>query len=158
MALRRARKSAPGPDGLGAKAWLATPLGVETLAEAMTWQLEGPPMRQEWNLSIAVFPAKGTRDDDPQEVLRRAGETRPLALENTSKKAVMWALTSCTKKVAGWHCVDTQGGFICGRNFCNNIIELDARSRVLSMAAGHGGSPFLISFDWGQAFPIIAQD
>eukprot|EP00959_Pyramimonas_sp_CCMP1952_P326599 6836497-Pyramimonas_sp.AAC.1 len=63
-------------------------MGVETLAEALAWQLEGLPMRQEWNYTVAVFPAKGTRADDPHEVLRRAGETRPLALENTSKKAV----------------------------------------------------------------------
>eukprot|EP00959_Pyramimonas_sp_CCMP1952_P340239 7126329-Pyramimonas_sp.AAC.1 len=53
LALRKARKSAPGPEGLAAKAWLAMPLGVETLAEAMSWQLEGLPMRQEWNYSIA---------------------------------------------------------------------------------------------------------
>ena len=140
VGLRRARRSAPGPDGLGAKAWLATLSGVDTLAEALEWQLDGMPMRQDWNFTVAVFPAKGSRTDDPQEVLRKAGETRPLALENTSKKAIMWSLNACMKRASEQNCVDTQRGFLRGRNFCDNIAELDTSARIMSMQGPTGAA------------------
>eukprot|EP00959_Pyramimonas_sp_CCMP1952_P159674 3339757-Pyramimonas_sp.AAC.1 len=68
---RQARRAMPGLDGLGPEARLASPAGVQTLALALQWRLAGPPMRQAWNFSASVLPARGARGEG------RAGGAAP---------------------------------------------------------------------------------
>ena len=54
--------------------------------------------------------------------------------------------------------VGSQRGFIGGRNFGANILELDVWSRVTGLEDDAPSRlPILVSFDYGQAFPSIAR-
>eukprot|EP00959_Pyramimonas_sp_CCMP1952_P390828 8190254-Pyramimonas_sp.AAC.1 len=67
------------------------------------------------SLCDVVFPVKGERQEGPHEVAHRPGETRPMALENTSKKVATWSISLGMKLAAGEKCVDTPRGFLRGR-------------------------------------------
>eukprot|EP00959_Pyramimonas_sp_CCMP1952_P239633 5007792-Pyramimonas_sp.AAC.1 len=52
-----------------------------------------------------------------------------------------------------------QRGFIPGRNFGVNVLELDVHARCQSVApSGSLDYPVLFSLDFGQAFPSLNQD
>eukprot|EP00959_Pyramimonas_sp_CCMP1952_P064304 1342920-Pyramimonas_sp.AAC.1 len=53
----------------------------------------------------------------------------------------------------------TQRGFIAGRQFTSNILELDMMARVASLQpVVHERNPMLVALDFGQAFPSLSQE
>ena len=81
--LKRAKASAPGPDGIPYAAWLASgSYGAAALHLAMRVMMDGtrPPLG--FNNSLGIFLLKGTADDDTLcSVKRTAENTRPLGLK-----------------------------------------------------------------------------
>eukprot|EP00959_Pyramimonas_sp_CCMP1952_P132620 2772934-Pyramimonas_sp.AAC.1 len=52
----------------------------------------------------------------------------------------------------------SQRGFIRGRNFCHNVLELDIHARLAPQhPLAERRSPILVGFDYGQAFPSLSQ-
>ena len=96
--------------------------------------MEGPPPG--FNNSLGIFLPKGTADDDTLGSVKRTAEnTRPLGLKNTDNKTIAAAI-NLTMSGAIAHWADTQqNGFICGRQGLNNIIDIDARARILDISA-----------------------
>ena len=63
--LRKAKHSAPGPDGVPYAAWRAAGrFGAEVLHEELTEITISGRGPNDFNISIAIFPAKGDADDD----------------------------------------------------------------------------------------------
>ena len=101
--LKRAKASAPGPDGIPNAAWLASgSYGAAALHLAMR-VMDGmrPPLG--FNNSLGIFLPKGTADDNTLS-----------SLKNTDNKTIAAAINyaiSC----AITHWADSkQNGFICG--------------------------------------------
>eukprot|EP00959_Pyramimonas_sp_CCMP1952_P245306 5127080-Pyramimonas_sp.AAC.1 len=80
-------------------------------------------------MSIAIFPPKKVLDGDGMEVIRKPNETRPLMLRSTGPKAIASAVNSRLKSMIDRGASKAQRGFITGRNFLENLVELDAMSR-----------------------------
>ncbi|CAK0837080.1 unnamed protein product, partial [Prorocentrum cordatum] len=161
-ALRRARPAAPGVDGLPARAWLSHSAGCEVLLAAQRWMALGRPMRKELNMSIAIFPPKKVLDGDGMEVIRKPNETRPLMLRSTGPKAIASAVNFKLKSMIDRGASKAQRGFITGRDFLEDLVELDAMPRVASMCALEQArgweEPTLLSFDFAHAFPSLLHD
>ena len=79
------------------------------------------------------FLVKGEDDHDSVAVLMDPMSTRPLCMKNTDNKSIASAncialhldFTKITHK--------TQNGFTQGRNFLNNLVDVDSASRMYSM-------------------------
>ena len=92
--LKRAKASAPGPDGIPDAAWMASrSFGAAALHLAMRVMMDGarPPLG--FNISLGIFLPKGTADDDTLNSVKRSAEnTRPLGLENIYNKTIAAAV------------------------------------------------------------------
>ena len=180
--LKRAKASAPGPDGIPirrlARFWFSRhrrPLPGDANDDA--WR--DPPG---FNNSLGIFLPKGTADDDTLGSVKRTAEnTRPLGLKNTDNKTIAAAINP-TMSGAIAHWADTQqNGFICGRQGLSNIIDIDARTRILDISATASAAkppplrtsrnrtsaastppvkdlPAIILFDFCAAFPSVAHE
>ena len=135
--LKRAKASAPGPDGIPYAAWLASgSYGAAALHLAMRVMMNGTRHPLGFNNSLGIFLPKGAADDDTLcSVKRTAENTRPLGLKNTDNKTIAAAI-NYTISGAITHWVDSQqNGFICGRQGLNNIIDIAARARISDTSA-----------------------
>jgi hypothetical protein len=79
--LSRVRHPAPGPDCVPYGMWrIAGPIGAVVLRNVLHDQCASLPTLPEFNESRGVFPAKGVKDDDGLETVKRgASEVRPLS-------------------------------------------------------------------------------
>ena len=79
MFLKRAKASAPGPDGIPYAAWLASgSFGTAALYLAMRMMMDGGKPPSGFNNSLGIFLPKGTADDDTLGSVKRTAEnTRP---------------------------------------------------------------------------------
>ena len=181
--LKRAKASAPGPDGIPYAAWLASgSFGTAALYLAMRMMMDGGKPPPGFNNSIGIFLPKGTADDDTLASVKRTAEnTRPLGLKNTDNKTIAAAINlTMSDAIAQW--ADTQqNGFIRGRQGLNNIIDIDARARILDISATASAAclppprtsrrtatvpstqpvkelPAIILFDFCAAFPSVAHE
>ena len=113
-------------------------------------------MRREYNVSIAAYVPKGSREEDSAEVVREADATRPLFLKTTANKAVMWAVNSKMKLVVKKRAAQSQRGFVLARNFLDNIVEMDGYGRCYSAAPSASADlPMMLGYDFAQAFPSM---
>lgn len=136
-ALRKARDTAPGPDGLLYSSWragggeTATVLRRTLAAAAATGRYP-----THFAGSVAVFLPKGaSQSDDPHTGMRRrqAGNTRPLALMDTGAKCLMTLLSRpIAERLPAWASPQQQG-FIRGRGTLQNVLKLDTSARCLTM-------------------------
>ena len=53
------------------------------------------------------------------------------------------------------HISKIQRGFIRGRQFTENIVELDAKAREYSMTVDASNMPALVLWDFAAAFPSV---
>ena len=84
-----AHHSQAGPDGLPYCAWArGGELAEQVLESAADWQLQGLPLPLSFNESVAVFPPKGSKEEDATGIWRAPDETRPLGLKNTDAKII----------------------------------------------------------------------
>lgn len=88
-------------------------------------------------------------------VIRCADETRYISLKNSDTKLGASVINFVWKRpIADWAC-EVQNCFVSGRNFLNNVAELDSYARVASWAGAWW--PGCLFFDFAAAFPSVAH-
>jgi hypothetical protein len=134
---RKARHSAPGPDGLPYGAWKAPgKTGARATARGIEELMESEPAPADFNDSLGIFPAKGDADDDSKLMKRRQAEdTRPLSCKNTVNKGMAATVNRQMVDPIARNAHHSQEGFIKGRQGLNNVTTLDAASRVADLKA-----------------------
>ena len=164
------KNRAPGPDGLPFEAWRATGVeGENTLAGYSEHLHSGARPHKLFNSSLMTYPPKGVKEGDAVAIIRAAKETRPISLKNSDNKAITDANVSCFRNLVGKNTHHIQRGFVHGRNFLENVLELDSMSRIYSMFAVHNyglaaflDKPHLVpitpTFDFEAAFPSVAHE
>eukprot|EP00959_Pyramimonas_sp_CCMP1952_P367510 7697706-Pyramimonas_sp.AAC.1 len=131
-ALRRAKPSAPGPDRLPASAWLLDERLLQVLYSVMVGLFAGRVPPWGLNFSNLAFVPKGDEPADAVDVVRGAGQVRPLTMKNTDVKAMTTAANHELAKVIGERAHPVQQGFIRGRSFLHHIVSHDAYGRAAS--------------------------
>ena len=161
--LNKARDSSPGADGLPYSAWKATGLrGSTTLFLTGESQLRGIGMPLSYYSVVKCFPPKGSDPDDAVTCSRLVDDTRPLALINTDRKTTAAVMNRAVSHVYAKGLNKIQNGFVRGRNFIDNVVDLDGHARVHSQSAASDCSPAalrpgLASWDYAAAFPSLSQ-
>lgn len=96
------------------------------------------------------------------EVIRSPLQTRPLSLKNTDNKLVVSANMDALKSTYCKLTHHVQNGFVKGRNFLNNILDLDSAGRIYSWRhwdklrdRGVTHMPVSAAFDFAAAFPSV---
>ncbi|CAK0857630.1 unnamed protein product, partial [Prorocentrum cordatum] len=109
-------------------------------------ELRHPPSFQAWV-------------DQVQTEAAESAKVRVLGLRNCDLKLISSTVNRAIRPALVSLAPPCQRGFIPGRNFGNNILELDVSSRQMSVVP-HGSTdiPVLYSLDFGQAFPSLNQD
>ena len=155
----RAKPSATGPDGLPYAAWAHSgPAAGDTL-QGLYFELaaERHPCFG-FNDSVTVFIPKGESDNDLELLARHPGETRPLGLKNSDNKTIAATINHSLKPLINDNACKLQRGFIAGRNFLNNIVDLDSFARIFSDPSNQFLWPILCLYDFAAAFPSILHD
>jgi len=165
--LSQVSDSAPGPDGIPYSAWKAAgKVGVETLYQICLSLQSGASPPVFFNASLILFLTKGESELDSVEVIRSCMDTRPISLKNADNKIVTSVEIRCMRAGAQSSTHKTQNGFVPGRIFLNNVLDLDSASRIYSMhfiKSGHNAFnhpaliPILAFFDFAAAFPSVAH-
>ncbi|CAK0883697.1 unnamed protein product, partial [Prorocentrum cordatum] len=154
--LRRQEDSGPGPDRLRHAAWARAPRGAGILFDGLQWILQGSTSSWNFNELLGVFIPKGTEANDAEGVFRDVGDAKPLGLKNTDCTILIGVCCFELSRRVPAGPDSNQRGCVLGRNFCSNIVGLDAYSRVYSMGP-QASPPLLVGFDFGQAFPSLCQ-
>ena len=127
--IRRAKNSAPGPDGLPYASWLACgDLGATTLHGILLDACNGRVPASSFNDTSIVFLPK-TDVSCPGGLIAAPGAMRPLGLKNTDNKALAATLASTIARAIRRAASPVQQGFVQGRRLTDNIIEIDWAAR-----------------------------
>ena len=127
---------------------------------------DGEAAPPHFNVSLAWFPPKGEVAEDRIEIIRSPLDTRPLSGKNTDNKAIVLANVLTLEPQYKEIVHKSQGGFVSGRNFLRNLVDIDAAGRIFSSkfegASEHvkrivKNFPVISSNDSGAAFPSIIQ-
>mgnify|MGYP000660213469 CR=1 FL=1 len=81
-----------------------------------------------------TFLVKGEAETDSVAVVRSPKDTRPLCMKNTFNKLIVDANCKCLNSEFSQITHHTQNGFVGGRNFSKNPVDLDASGRIYSSA------------------------
>ena len=96
--------------------------------------LSGAPAPMHFSDGMLAFSPKGEQEDDgstgPGFVERLPSETRPLTMKNTDNKLIAAAVTYASIPTFKDTVNCIQQGFVPGRNFVGNVVQLDFESRV----------------------------
>ena len=126
--------SRPGPDGIPYVAWAsAGPIGDDTLYTTDKSIRNGREPPPNFNESGISFIPKGEEEADPVEIIRNANDNRPISTKNTDNKVIIAVNTYKLKDRYSANTHSTQRGFVGGRNFLGNVLDLDSASRIYSM-------------------------
>lgn len=135
-AFRLARRSAPGPDGIPASAWAASGRDGARIIQGLFAHLTSTAATpKSLHQGIMVFLPKPTGEqarDVEWQAARSAPECRPLTLRNCDAKAIASATAFRARPgLAAW-ADESQRGVIRGRQFIDNVTDVDSRARVLT--------------------------
>eukprot|EP00959_Pyramimonas_sp_CCMP1952_P108701 2272938-Pyramimonas_sp.AAC.1 len=113
------------------------------------------------SITPQVFLPKSVSEDGAQagQVERGADKARAPGLRNCDVKVLSATMNAALRPILERVAPPCQRGFVPGRNFGLNVLELDVSSRLLSCTP-HGSRdlPILYSLDYGQAFPSLNQE
>ena len=109
-----------------------------------------------FNDALFVFIPKGTEDGDEDGIVRSPCGTRPLGLKNCDVKAISSASHMILKRGLSERASKLQNGFVSGRNFLDNIVDIDSRARIFSMASAEA-IPIMFFTDSGAASLSLIQ-
>ena len=161
------KNKTPGTNMIPDVAWQVCPqIGIPTITAYSQHLFSGAPPHEGFNDSGIGFPPKGEKSLDAVEVFRSAKETRPISLKNSDNKFIVGAAVRKLAPEAKTKTHESQRGFVSGRNFLNNVLDLDSIARILSMYYIHKGGdpnldiskiPILAFFDFETAFPSVAH-
>eukprot|EP00959_Pyramimonas_sp_CCMP1952_P121227 2534774-Pyramimonas_sp.AAC.1 len=157
-AARRARPSAPGPDGLPCEARRRSPLGAQALEEVTLDLAAGLPPPTDWNEHLVVFLPKGKgASDDAAGAFCSASTTGALSLKSSDCKLVASAINAKLKRTVAATSPEAQRGFLVGRNFLNYITLLDTYARACGFQS-KCEHPVVVLYDFGDAFPSLETE
>lgn len=138
-AFRRARPSAPGPDGIPATAWAACGheggMVMQSLFIHLTTRAATPPSLHS---GIMVFLPKPTGEairDAEWQAARTASECRPLTLRNCDAKGIAAIVAYRARDGLRAWTHESQRRFVKGRQAIDNITDVDTRARILTAIA-----------------------
>ena len=170
-AIKLARDTAPGPDGIPSSAYkklgegaitilhevatsLCTSTGVEELKQAYSDRCgEGS---HDFNRSLlCCLPKKPTGTDPEAGEFFNGESTRPLALVNTDNRILASAARIAWEPLLDGYICANQQGFLKGRQMLNNVIDIDYQSMTVSLKCEKGAVVF---FDFKAAFPSVAHN
>ena len=168
-AIKHAKTSSPGPDGLSAAHWRAMGKTAEDVILAAAASLSQENASQEiqtayrdadsvsnlFNRSILCCIPKGDGEEDALHGRsHEAGQTRPLSLVDVSNRIIAAAYKKRWEPQLGaWVSID-QRGFIQGRSMMKNVVDLEAAGFSTS-ALHERGMTLLIDFK--AAFPSVSH-
>ena len=158
-AIKSARDSMPGPDGIPAKAYkilgeyavhilfdAAKALGTESHADLL---LEAYADRSEqdkhcFNASLlCCLPKKPHRTDPESGEVYRGEDTRPLSLVNTDNRIIASAARIKWEPLLDKYFISKmQQGFLKGRYMMNNILDIDYEAMTVSLRYRRGALLF----------------
>jgi len=157
--------SQTGTDGLPYSAWRAAGgHGVKALHSCDKALRQGVLPPPEFNESSAIFVPKGSHPHDPVEVIREPLQTRPLSLKNTDNKIIVATNVKALEPQYKQMTHRCQNGFVAGRSFLNNLLDIDSASRIYSMCyhsecsnRNPSNIPVIATYDYEAAFPSVKQ-
>ena len=104
------------------------------LFKCLNSHLSGAPGPSHFNDGLWAFLPNGEQEDDgsagPGCGERLPNETRPLTMKNTDNKLIAAAVTYAAIPTFKDTVNNNQQGFVPGRNFVGNVVQLDFESRV----------------------------
>lgn len=138
--LRRARDTAPGPDGVPYSDWKnAGPRAHSVLARLLVRMTAERAAPARFSDAIAAFLLpKGAAPHDPPnsgQRARRPENTRPLALKHTDCKTVASTINFLIRNAMKVWTVPQQRGFVATRGPLQLVVRLETLARTLSMEA-----------------------
>eukprot|EP00959_Pyramimonas_sp_CCMP1952_P006659 138964-Pyramimonas_sp.AAC.1 len=129
--------------------------------DALGWIGDGQALFDCSSITIQAFLPKLVTDAELRdgECTRSPDKVRVLGLRNTDVKLLSSVMNRALQPLIHHIVPPCQRGFVGGRNFGVNILELDAHARELSVGPpGSSDIPLLFSLDFGQAFPSLNQE
>jgi len=170
-AVKQAKNSMPGPDGIPAMAYIAMGdmmidlledmigvLSSEEAEDVLTEAFSSMTLeeRHAFNASIlCCLPKK------PSGVHEEAGEfyhpdaTRPLNISNVDNRLLASAARLAWEpKFEKWISA-MQRGFLKGRQMLHNVLDIDFEAMRVSLKTEHG---LLVLFDFRAAFPSVSHE
>jgi len=157
-AARHGRDASPGPDRLPYAAWARSPGAISWLYRLSQEAQAGLGFPDSFNHGLLVLIPKNGEAFCAAEAIRRPGKLRPLTLLNTDRKLIGTVVNHELAAVAQKEASDTQHGFVRGRSFIPNIINMDLIARTFSaLSETEGGHPALLTFDVRAAFPSVCR-
>ena len=132
---------------------------MSVILNMSTWISSGFLMGLDFNDILQVFLPKGAGmcGEAGGEGWFHAEKTRPIGMKNTLNKALgaVWA-RPIRRPLATWLHY-TQRGFVFGRNFLDNVVDLDSMGRVLAFRLAEHFKPIFALFDIDAAFPSLSH-
>ena len=169
-AIRSARNTMPGPDGIpslaykalggvavdifhGAAQALCTDSNIDMMRDAYSDRCaEGTHC---FNLSLlCCLPKKVSGVDPGCGEFYDAESTRPLALVNTDNRIIAAAARAAWEPLLNSFISHHQQGFLKGRQMLNNVIDIDYYAMTVSLTSAKGAAIF---FDFKAAFPSVSH-
>ena len=153
-----AQHSSPGRDGIPYAAYkFASFLVIPYFLNASFWITSGFNMSLTFNDVCNCFLIKGDIIPD-QEVIATPETTRPIGKKNTFNKSIGGTWGNSIKRFIAASLHHAQRGMTPGRNFVNNIVDIDCMGRIFGYL-GHATSlmPLLVFFDIAAAYPSLCH-
>ena len=169
LAIKLARNTMPGPDGIPAAAYKQVPIAVK-IFHAVATRMGTPNGATEvveaysdrcaedshdFNASLlCCLPKKAAGTDAEHGDFFIGDSTRPLALVNTDNRIIASAARITWEPLINNFISSYQQGFLKGRQMLSNVLDIDYTSMTVSLKCERGA---LLLFDFKAAFPSVAH-
>ena len=160
--------SGTGPDGIPNSAWQALGLhGASVLYGVFVDMCTDATIPHGLNHLRKCFVRKKLFVTHRGGIAAKPNDLRPLGLKNSDIKAIASSVNLSMSPIVSKHAHFSQRGFVRGRNFLLNVVELDTFARLFSLVSSSPYPPpdlfplscsFLCFFDFCSAFPSVAQE
>ena len=161
---KKAKKSAPGPDGLPYAAWREGGIEASKTLLGLTRDASSGLCHSGLNDQSLVFLPKDVPggSDDSSGLAREPSDTRPLSLKNSDVKICTSAVNGRIKTKVKSVAHKDQRGFISGRQLLSNILLIDSKMRMHGLVppVGHEAiheQPAGAFFDFSAASPSVSH-
>eukprot|EP00973_Karenia_brevis_P009063 1226564-Karenia_brevis.AAC.1 len=153
----RGRNTRTGADGIPYAAWYAAgESAVETIYLSLEACLNGQPLSDDEYIIVTVFVPKDLERELAGGVSCFASDLRPLGMKNTSIKIMCSSIDHSLCPQVQQTASKLQRGFIRGRHFTDNIVELDVVGRVAPLMPT-SFLPLMVLFDFSAAFASVSH-
>ena len=169
LAIKLARNTMPGPDGIPAAAYkqipkavkmfhavairMGTPNGVTEVVEDYSDRCANDSHDFSASL-LCCLPKKADGTDAENSDFVTGDSTRPLALVNTDNRIIASAARITWEPLLNNFISSYQQGFLKGRQMLSNVLDIDYTSMTVNLKCERGA---LLLFDFKAAFPSVAH-